>query len=347
MIFASSSLRTLAATLLRRAGAAEKEASVIADILVWCDAAGRPTQGLWRLEVLCDRIAGGGITSPCNIDFQRKGAATMLVDGGNGSGHYVCHQATLAAIAAARESGLVALAIRNSNHCGALGHYAWIAAEAGLISFIWSNAYAKVAAFGGNKPVLGTNPMAFGAPRLNAPPIIVDLATSASAGSSVRLAAEEGRSLKDGIAKDYSGNPLRDASLLDRSGYLLPFGGAKGYALALVCEILCGALASDACSRDVRSMYGDHSEAGRNGQFMMLLNPACFVTDSEYSARTERIVKGLVTDDASTRIPGYARSESLTASKMHGVPLAEQTIGALSELCTRFDVRMPNPVSAP
>jgi len=335
--FSEQELSELTATLLHRSGAALAEAAIVADILVWCDSAGRSTQGVWRLGILCERLAARGIRSPCEISVEHITPGCVRVDGGDGSGHFICHQATLEGIKVARETGFAALAVTNSNHCGALGYYAWLAARKGMIAFLWSNAFAKVAAFGGNKPILGTNPMAFGAPRRNGAPVIVDLATSAAAGSTARLAQEEDRSLENGVAESASGQPLHDASLLD-SGYLLPFGGAKGYALALVCEIVCSVLASEVSSRDIRSLYGDRSSPGKNGQFIILLDPSRFVSDDDYDSRLQHIIVGLVSDNGSARIPGDARSKELETSKTEGVRLSEHTVNELNRLCEQFDV---------
>jgi LDH2 family malate/lactate/ureidoglycolate dehydrogenase len=134
--------------------------------------------------------------------------------------------------------------LRNTNHIGRLGYYVEAAARENLIGVVACSGHpssAWVAPWGGTKPIFGTNPIAFGFPRQNNSPVVVDLSTTQGARGHVLLAAKLGQLLPDGWAFDDAGLPTRDPSKsLPPHGTLAPLGGHKGYALALAVEILCG-----------------------------------------------------------------------------------------------------------
>jgi LDH2 family malate/lactate/ureidoglycolate dehydrogenase len=313
---------------------------VTAGILAWCDAAGRSTQGVWRLNTLCDRLESGGIKSPCNVAVVHRAAGCIAVDGDDGGGHYVCDRAVAAGIEVAEKNGVAAVAIFNSNFCGALSYYSWRAAEAGFVSLLWSNAFAKVASHGGTKAVFGTNPMAFGAPYPTGEHFLVDFSTSASAGSTVRLAAELGQSVSSDVVQARSGQGESDTQSAS-DPLILPFGGAKGFSLALICELLCSVLGSAAFSVEVGSMYANAAEPGKNGQFMILIDPARFLARESYAARIEQLVEILTTDNGDTRIPGSARHQALGNSEQFGIELTPSALAQAERASRRYRVELP------
>lgn len=337
----------LVTRVLRRAGTTDVEASSIARHLVWCDAVGRRTQGVWRIDTLCDRIINGGIKSPCNVEISKLSATCLSVDGDDGSGHYACEKAAEAGIRVAKRQGLAALGIRNSNYCGALAFYAYYIAERGLLSLIWSNSYAKVASQGGTKPMFGTNPMAFGAPNEGAEHILVDFSTSASAGSTVRLAAENGQPIDGGLFRSAAGDSADAMASAAAERIMLPFGGAKGYALALICELLCGLIASAEFSSGVRSLYGDASQPGKNGQFMLILDPRMFVSGRAYCERLGELLTALTTDNGQTRLPGGARYAELAVSRQYGVLLTEVSLKKLRRACSLVEMSLDDAFARP
>ncbi len=193
-------LTDLAAKILGAAGADEGEAGALAEILVWCDAVGRPNQGVWRLPILTQRLEMGLFESPCRPQIHQTAPSLAVFDGDNGLGHVVARGAMDHAIAMARETGIGIVVVHGGNFFGASSYYVQQAASAGMIGFALSNSFPKVAAYGGVKSTLGTNPFAFGAPRANGEHFLLDMATSASAGSAIRKLEEQGGALPEGIA---------------------------------------------------------------------------------------------------------------------------------------------------
>jgi len=247
-----------------------------------------------------------------------------------------------AAIDLAREAGVGVVGVRNSNFFGAGSYYVERAASRGMIGFAMSNSFPKVAAYGGVKSILGTNPFAFGAPRAGGRSLLVDMATAASAGSMVRRYAEEGRALPEGIAVDAHGAPITDPNEVEQ-GSLLPFGGAKGWGLMLMVEILAGVITGAGVGPGVKSMYKDFENGGRNGFLFLALDIERFMPLDAYHARMEELVVLLRSSgdsDSNLQVlyPGEARWGAMERSDREGIFLNERTVGALDELAQKSGV---------
>src|SRR6266446_7575648 len=232
-------LRDLVAGLLSSAGTETLEAAKVADILVWADLVGRSSQGIWRLKELLPRLRAGFIQSPCSPEFMQKSDGIVLVDGHNGFGRYVGHMAMSRAIELARRCGMGLVVVRNSSHFGAAAYYVHLAAQAGMIGFAFTNAPRRVAAHGGLRPIFGTNPIAFGAPLRDGHSVLIDFSTSIMAGSALRQGLESNEPIREGVAVDEHGKPATNPAEVFA---MLPFGGAKGYCLGLLVEILAGVI---------------------------------------------------------------------------------------------------------
>src|SRR5690606_5838678 len=112
----------------------------------------------------------------------------------------------------------------------------------GLVALTFVNSMACVVPHGGKRPLFGTNPIAFAAPRASGDPLVFDLATSAIANGDVQIAAREGHQLPPGYGVDRNGEPTCDPKAILDGGALLPFGGYKGSALSMMVELLAAAL---------------------------------------------------------------------------------------------------------
>jgi len=342
MRFDASALTEHAASLLVAAGADEVEARSVAESLVWCDRIDRPTQGVSRLPILIERLAQGLYQSPCRLEVERRAAGVSVLDGGNGLGHWLANRGMDAAIELAQDTGIGVVGVRNGNFFGAGACYVERAAARGMIGLAMSNSFPKVAAHGGVKSILGTNPFAFGAPRRSGRSVLLDMATAASAGSMIRMYADEGRPLPEGIAVDAMGRPITDPSQV-ASGALLPFGGAKGWGLMFMVEIMAGVITGAGIGPGVKSMYADFENGGRNGFLFLALDIERFMPLELYFERMEELV-ALVRSSADAvkglRVlyPGESRWVALACSDRDGVFVGERTVGALEDLARKLGV---------
>lgn len=318
------------------------QADIFTEALIWSDLIGRPTHGVWRLPAYIKRIELGLIKCPCEPTYDQDdlNLAVNRMNGDQGIGHYVGHEAMMHAIELARTRGIGAVGVCNSNHFGTGAYYVQLAAEQGMIGLAMSNSISKVAPHGGVKAVFGTNPFAFGAPRREGKSLMLDMATTAMAGSQVMKFAEQGKPLPEGIAVDPHGNPILDPKAVD-SGALLTFGGAKGYGLSLMVEILSSVLSGALFSTQVSSMFNNFEQSGGNGHFFIALDISRFMDIESYHERMEHLVeqvKGSGIEAGTVMIPGETRWDQYALNTIEGVPLDAATVTALKRLSERYEI---------
>src|SRR5438034_804286 len=178
----------------------------------------------------------------------------LVVDGHYGFGQVIGREATKLAIAKAKRTGVCVLAIRRSAHLGRLGEFMEMAAEAGLVSFSFTNTHGGgvlVAPHGGSERRLSANPLAAAAPLPDGPAMVMDMATSMVAEGKLKVARAKGERVPPGCMVNSDGEPSTDPEEYygDPPGALLPFGGHKGFALSMFAEVFAGALTGAGCSK--------------------------------------------------------------------------------------------------
>jgi LDH2 family malate/lactate/ureidoglycolate dehydrogenase len=209
----------------------------------------------------------------------------------------------------ALDQGLAAVLVRRGNHFGAAGHYALELAEAGLLALVTSNAPANMTVTGSRGAVLGNAPIAYASPAGRRPPIVFDVALSAVAGSKVIMAAERGETVPQGWFVDSSGryDPDPRAFVTEKGvmlGTLVPMAGHKGYGLALLVELLAGALSGAAMAAAVPSWARHPAQPGDTGHAVIALHPEAFLPGGVYVARVEALADSI---QAAPRAPGVDR----------------------------------------
>jgi len=222
----------------------------------------------------------------------------------------------------ASKHGIAALAIHNVYNIAALWPEVEALAERGLVAFAFTAANAYVAPHGGTKPVFGTNPMAFAWPRHGQPPFVFDQASSMSARGEIQLHAIAGKSIPDGWAIDDSGKPTNqpDAAL---RGAQLPFGAHKGSSIALMIELLAGALIGDLFSYESSEKDTLNVGAPFGGEFVIAIDPAHTLGDGNTEAaqyRAENLFKRILEQDG-TRLPSSRRYEARKRTLVDGVAI--------------------------
>ena len=334
--------------VLIASGADTQEAAVVAQILVWSDLIGRDNQGVWRLPILSQRISQKLVSTPCNYKIENVSSSAILIDGKMGMGHYLAYKGMEKAIEIAKDTGIAFVGIRDSNFFGAGAYYIEQAASAGMIGIAASNSFPKVAAYQGVSSLLGTNPFAFSAPRKNGHNLLLDMSTSASSGSSIRKSIEKNEQLPKGIAVDSTGKDIRNPADVEK-GTILPFGGAKGYGLSLMVEILSGIITGAGYSHGVNSMYKNIHESGNNGHFFIAIDINKLMPLEMYYERMENFIhmlqssgidenSDLSENNSKVQLPGELRWETYEKNLKQGLVINSETTAELKKLADQYQI---------
>jgi len=332
--------------VLRATGVNSAEAGVVAEGMLWADLRGRHTQGLNRLPNLFERLSKGLIRSPAAMTWQDVASAAAILDAANGIGYVAGRRAILKAVELASIQGVGLVAVRHSNHFGAAGYYCALAAEKGCLSFNYTNAVAKVAPYGGRKPVVGTNPIAFGCPTNGAGPLLVDLSTSAISGGAASATGDKGGRLSPGVALDAEGRPTQDPAELKRGGCLMPAGGARGFGLGLMVEILSSILTGSAIGKEVGSMFFTWDRPVDVGHLFIAVDVERFLPLSEFLARLDKLLAWITATPAmegfeAVRIPGDIRAQFAEKFAREGIPVAQELQAPLWQLAQHCNLQLP------
>lgn len=272
----AGSLRRMGSAILLAGGSEQAEADLVADHLVQANLAGHDSHGIGMLPAYVRHLKAGLVVPNSRVKLVKDEAATLMFDGARGYGRVVAGDAMAAAIARCRQTGVVAMTLANAHHIGRVGAYGELASAAGLVSLHFVNVAdhrALVAPFRGTDARFSTNPVCIALPGTDRqPPVLLDMATSAVAMGKIRVARNEGKTVADGLLIDQRGQPTRDPNVMytEPNGALLPFGGHKGYALAVVTELLAGALSGGPTIQP-----GNERRGGTvNNMLAVLIDPA-------------------------------------------------------------------------
>lgn len=263
-------LKTLAVKKLLEAGLDNKVADEVATVLVHADATGVHSHGVMRVEHYCTRLKAGGLNKEAKISIEQISPSVSVLDSDDGMGHSALIAATEHAIELAEETGLGFVSVKNTSHCGALSYFIQQATDAGKIAISMTQTDTCVAPHGGAARFLGTNPIAFGFPVKDSTPMIVDMATSATAFGKLLHAKETGQSIGPGLAIDKDGNETTDPHKVEN---LLPFGGHKGSGIALAIDALTGILMGANFGNHIVRMYGDYEKYRKLASLMIVIDP--------------------------------------------------------------------------
>lgn len=265
----------------------DEDALAVSEALVSADVRGVSTHGIVRLPGYIERLRRGMVETRPDITVRRITSVCAQVDGGNGLGFVVGNRAVDVAVEMASAGGVGVVGVMRSNHFGMAGNYALRAVRAGMIGIVMTNASRAMPPFGGRDPLLGTGPLAIGAPGgANSNDFLLDMSPSVAARGKIRLAAQHGEQIPLGYALDGEGRPTTDP-VEALKGVLLPMGGPKGSGLALVIEILAGVLTGAAFAGEVRDQYKDFDQPQDVGHIVIALRPDLFLPLAEYQARMD------------------------------------------------------------
>ena len=275
-------------------------------------------------------IREGGLAVNQHPTVVRDLGALLVVEGNRGYGQVIGFEAMQLAIVRARAHGSCVMGLRNAHHLGRIGHWAEQAVAAGLVSIHFVNVLSRplVAPFGGSDARHGTNPFCVGVPRTGGEPVVLDFATSRIAQGKARVAHNRRVPVAPGNVLDDAGRPTTDPrfAVVDPFGALLPFGEHKGSGLALVCELLGGALTGGLTWRQPL----DNRKNVVNGMLSILIDPAKMGTADNLAAETEAYIAWHKQSPAAegvdrVRVAGDPERESRARRRVEGVPVDANT----------------------
>ena len=276
MRVAHQPLRRLVARILERGGSDAPEADLVAGHLVDANLAGHDSHGVGLIPHYVGHLESGLVVPNTTVKTTKDEGAFLMFDGQRGYGRRVAGEAMALGIERCRQTGVVVLTLANAHHIGRVGAYGEQASAAGLVSLHFVNVAdhaGLVAPFRGSDSRFSTNPVCIAVPGTAAhPPLLLDMATSGVAMGKVLVAKRAGRLVADGVLVDAQGRPTNDPQVMyqEPRGSLLPFGGHKGYALAVVTELLAGALSGGGTIQPENARLGGVV----NNMFAVLVDPA-------------------------------------------------------------------------
>ncbi len=243
-VFPIETLREFSTRVFLHSGVPKNDAMQAADVLACADLRGIDSHGVARLHSYFDMLSLGRINPKPQIKPVRSTLSTATVDGDNGLGLVVGPQANRIAMDMAEKSGSGWVSVGHTNHFGIAGYYVLKALERDLIGFAMTNSTKLVAPLWGAERMLGTNPIAIAFPGKEEPPIVVDMATCAASYGKIEMARRKGETIPPGWGIDSQGHATTSPNDMIQGGALLPLGsdrergGHKGYALAIMVDIL-------------------------------------------------------------------------------------------------------------
>ena len=331
-------LAAWAVACLQKAGVPPPEARLVGESLVQTSAWGVDSHGVLRLTHYLRRLTIGSIKAAAAPVVMRTGPVTAQVHGEDGLGIVHAMLAMETAIEMARENGAGIVGVGHSSHCGALQLYTRPAARQGLVAIAMTHSSSVVVPHGGKRKYFGTNPISIAVPRQGAEPVCLDMATSQIAWNKVHNARMEGRLLDEGVAVDAEGNVTTDPH---KAAAGVPLGGPvygyKGYGLAFMIDLLCGAMNGMTFGRHINSMYQDLDRPRKIGHLMIALDPGRFAGADSLEATVDAVVSDLRTQ-GEILYPGEPEEREQAERGARGIPIDDEALKDMRQWSARLGV---------
>lgn len=338
-----TTLRSFIRDVLLKVGVPADDAEVCADVIIESDKRGIESHGIGRLKYYYDRIKAGQHQVVTHYEVIKETPTTAVVDGHHGMGMVIGTRSMQMAINKARAYGLGCVVVRNSTHYGIAGYYPTMAVKQGMIGMSVTNARPSVSPTFGVQPLLGTNPIAFGAPSDEEFPFLYDAATPITQRGKIEVLTREEKPIPPGWVINQDGDPMtepgetlsalgkRTASFLPLGGFGEVLGGHKGYGLGTMVEILSASLQSGTFLQALSGVSPEGKpQPFRLGHFFLAINIEFFVPLEDFKHTTGNILRELRN---STKAPGQPRIYTAGEKEYEMTKLtAQQGIKAIPNL---------------
>ncbi|MCF6121777.1 Ldh family oxidoreductase [Mesorhizobium sp. M7A.F.Ca.CA.001.07.2.1] len=321
--------------IFRKAGLNPIQASAITRVIVAAERDACKSHGIYRIEGALRTIKAGKVSPHAVPELLPQDAPALVkVDAKHGFANPAFELGLPVLIERARSCGIAALAINDAVHFSALSVEVEALTQAGLTGLAMCPSYATVAPTGGNGPLLGTNPFAFGWPREEQPPYVFDFATSVAARGEIELHRRAGKKLPEGWAMDSDGRPTTDPEAA-LAGAMLPFGGHKGSAIATMIELLAGIMIGDLTSPEALELLGTTTLYPSHGELVIAFSPKAFAAGRPGNplGRAEALFEAILGQGA--RLPSQRRFLARETSERDGIVLSHQEMEQLDRFLER------------
>ncbi|AIG01385.1 malate/L-lactate dehydrogenase family protein [Pseudomonas fluorescens] len=327
---AFAQLVALLKAIFIRHGASPDVASVLADNCARAEQDGAHSHGVFRIPGYVSTLGSGWVNGQAVPVVEDVASGFVRVDAANGFAQPALAAARPLLVEKARSAGIAVLAIRNSHHFAALWPDVEPFAEEGLVALSMVNSMTCVVPHGADRPLFGTNPIAFAAPRADGPPIVFDLATSAIAHGDVQIAARKGERVPPGTGVDSLGQPTQDPKAILEGGALLPFGGHKGSALSMMVELLAGALTGGNFSFEFDWSNHPGAKTPWTGQLLIVIDPSK-TAGQDFALRSQELVRQMHAVGL-RRLPGDRRHRTRAKAQLEGIMIEGDELARLRSL---------------
>jgi delta1-piperideine-2-carboxylate reductase len=298
----------LAKKTLLANGCDEETASILADLIMKAERDGSLSHGLFRLPAYVAGLKSGKINGKARPEVKKVSPSVIKVLGNNCLAPMVLNKGLPELIKLAKETGVAVLAITNSHHMAALWPETETVAEAGLVGFACTSYKPMVAPAGAKKALFGTNPISFAWPRPEKNPVVYDMATAAMAMGEVMVAARDGHKVPLGTGLNKEGKETTDPKEITKGGVLLPFGGYKGSAIAMMVELLAGALVGETFSYETAAKDNNDGGPPRGGEFILAISPEK-IAGPNWNKHSDEFFDKMKSMDG-VRLPGERRHKN-------------------------------------
>jgi len=323
-------LVSLLEKIFLRHGTSADVARTLAENCASAERDGAHSHGVFRMPGYVSTLDSGWVDGRAVPVVEDVAAAFVRVDAANGFAQPALAAARALLVEKARSAGIAILAIRNSHHFAALWPDVEPFADEGLVALSVVNSMTCVVPHGADRPLFGTNPIAFAAPRADGEPIVFDLATSAIAHGDVQIAACKGERLPPGMGVDSLGQATDDPKAILEGGALLPFGGHKGSALSMMVELLAAALTGGNFSFEFDWSNHPGAKTPWTGQLLIVIDPDKGAGQN-FAERSQELVRQMH-GVGLKRLPGDRRHRQRVKSNLEGIALTATQLKQLREL---------------
>ena len=289
-------------------GCDEENASILSDTIMRAERDGSLSHGLFRLPAYVASLKSGKVNGKARPEVKKISPSVIKVLGNSALAPMVLKVGLPELIKLAKETGVAVLAITNSHHMAAMWPETEAIAEAGLVGFACTSYKPMVAPAGAKKALFGTNPISFAWPRPGKTPVVYDMATAAMAMGEVMVAARDGHTVPLGTGLNKDGKETTDPKEISKGGVLLPFGGYKGSAIAMMVELLAGALVGENFSYETAAKDNKDGGPPSGGEFILAISPEK-IAGPDWEKHSDEFFKKMQSMDG-VRLPGERRHKN-------------------------------------